>query len=101
MSAFASYAPYGENGNSDELSVWNNDRFLPRVIAEACERLAQGDTPLLVPRLISLFLNLEQERPPQAIDWENITAIAVPGSRTYDRAAETFRAYLRSNSNAF
>ena len=49
--------------------------------------------------MVSTFLNLERERPPE--EWADINAIAVPGSRTYDRAAEAFRAYLKTNGQAF
>ena len=84
----------------ESIDAWNNEEFVPRLVGEVCDRLDRGSSPLLVPRLVSVFLTLERERPPTADQWTNISAIAVPGSRTFDRAAEAFRAYLRTGGRA-
>lgn len=83
----------------EAMTVWNTAEFVPRVVTEVCERLDRGDNPLLVPCLVWLFRNLERESHPS--DWQTISAITVPGSRTYDRAAEAFRAYLKSRGQAW
>jgi hypothetical protein len=82
------------------IKLWNQPEFVPRLVGDICRLLDAGDNSLLVPKLVAAFLNLERERQPSKADWATISVIAVPGSRTYDRAAEAFRAYLRTQGKA-
>ena len=86
--------------SQDAIDTWNYAEFVPKLVGEVCDRLDRGINPLLVPRLVSLFLNLERESLPSPAAWSDVDVIAVPGSRTFDRAAEAFRAYLRSGGHA-
>lgn len=79
---------------------WNNHDFMPRVVSQIEATLDEGRKASIVPLLISTFMNLERENTPSPEDWLHITAIAIPGSRTYERTAEAFRAYIRTQGRA-
>ncbi len=87
--------------DESSIALWNQKDFVPRLSAAVTRVLDAGEDGLLIPKLVATFLNLEREEVPAQKDWSTITIIAVPGSRTYDRAAEAFRAYLRTQGNAF
>ena len=83
-----------------EIGAWNTPDFGQHLVDETVRHLDTIPTPRLVPYLVDLFLNLETERRPSADAWNAICAIVVPGSRTYDRAAEAYRAYRMGEGNA-
>lgn len=82
------------------IDRWNHKEFVPEVMKRASNLLDQGRSPRLIPTLVWVFLNLEREQIPEEVEWPSITAISIPGSRTYDRAAEAFRAYIHTGGRA-
>lgn len=75
------------------ISKWNNQDFGQDMVRQAVHHLDAEISPRLIPYMVDLFLNLEIERPPGDDEWGKTCAIVVPGSRTFDRAAEASRAY--------
>lgn len=94
------WAPLRLEPERDAIETWNNDDYLRNLVAAVERGLDNGQFKTLIPRLVAVYLNLEVEKPPQGNVWASIDAIAIPGSRTYDRPAEAFRAYLRSEGRA-
>ncbi len=86
--------------DADIVAQWNRTDFTPSLTASVIDRLDSGGTPRLVPTLVALFYNLERDRLPSSEDWNRITAISIPGCRSFDRAAEGFRAYLQTGGKA-
>lgn len=82
------------------VQEWNDSTYVPKLVSQIGQWLDDGDKPRLVPTLVWAFRNLERERLPATQEWPAITAIAIPGSRTYDRAAEAYRAYLQTEGGA-
>jgi len=85
----------------DAINEWNRKDCASRMMNEVVSLLDNGPSPLLVPLLVEVFLNLERERIPIPEEMPEILAISIPGSRTYDRAAEAYRAYILTKGNAF
>jgi len=82
------------------IASWNNRELILRLVSQIAERLAEGGNPRLIPMLVWAFRNLEIEYLPPADAWGEIDLITIPGSRTYDRTAEAFRAYVRTQGRA-
>lgn len=95
----AGFAPIRVEPDLHQISLWNNKDFIPRVVGGVSAKLIGGYSPI-VPLLVAGFLNLECESLPEDGNWEDIDLISIPGSRTFDRVAEGFRAYLNSNGKA-
>lgn len=93
-------SPIKISNHLETIEVWNNEDFLPLLVSATGRHLDQGDKTALIPALLSVFMRLDQERPPSPEQWPEIGAISIPGSRTYDRPAEAFRAYLKTRGNS-
>lgn len=83
------------------IQVWNQTDFVPRLVSTITELLDDRGSARLVPILVWAFLNLEREHLPPPKEWPIIDAITIPGSRTNDRTAEAFRAYLATQGKAY
>jgi uncharacterized SAM-binding protein YcdF (DUF218 family) len=81
------------------IAVWNNKDYETHLISAIERMLDEGGCTPLVPALVAAFWNLEREKDPGEL-WGSIDVIAIPGSRTQDRVAEAFRAYLRTEGRA-
>lgn len=82
------------------ISVWNHVDYVTDLVKIVSHNLDEGTSPNLVPILVWVFGNLERERLVPDTEWEGLDAISIPGSRTFDRAAEGFRAYILSKGRA-
>jgi uncharacterized SAM-binding protein YcdF (DUF218 family) len=82
--------------NMAAINTWNDKDFSARMIQGVVGALQDHRIPALVPMLVSVFLNLEQTKAPPNNQWDLIDLITVPGSRSFDRPAEAFRAYLNA-----
>ena len=87
--------------DSGIIAEWNHKDFMPKLRNEVTDSLDNRRIPRLVPALVSAFYNLERQRAPSDEEWPTLSAIAVPGSRTFERAAEAFRAYLFAQGRPF
>jgi uncharacterized SAM-binding protein YcdF (DUF218 family) len=83
------------------INEWNTPFFASALVASVERALDEGGLPRLVPLLVDVFRNLEREHQPSDSEWQTISAITIPGSRTYDRAAEAYRAYRKTQGNAY
>lgn len=93
-------APIRVEPDLGAIGEWNHEEFVPSVVESVSKSLDDLENPRLIATLVWAFANLERERVPSPQDWADIAVIAVPGSRGYGRAAEAFRAYLRSGGHA-
>jgi hypothetical protein len=87
--------------NPGAISIWNDVDYVTNLVKAVSHNLDEGASPNLVPVLVWVFNNLERERPVPDADWDALDAISIPGSRTFDRAAEGFRAFILSKGRAF
>ena len=82
-------------GRWNDMASWNNSWFVSEVVTRITKALEKGSAPKLVPALVAAHLNLAREERPQSEEgYRLITAIVVPGGRTFDRVIEAYRLYL-------
>ena len=76
--------------SESQIADWNQEHYVRTMVDRTQQFLDRGGRPRLIPTLVRVYSNLNHQRVPPKSALSKLSAIVVPGSRSFDRAIEAY-----------